>query len=155
MRSSAFPLPYTPESCRSYEVDDALRGDTSVQRDFKQDIFAVLSRAPEDVPAVLTALRAGTIDGTCYFDIASGCGCLAGTLLVSRVRRLRDSIAALCPGAPISLYARQAGLRLFSVSYAETWFDRIRPGMTPQNNKLVAMTEAWVLEFMITYGIGK
>ncbi len=47
----------------------------------RADFFDVLSFAPREVPALITALDAGRVNGSTYSD--GECGCLIGTLAIA------------------------------------------------------------------------
>jgi hypothetical protein len=95
----------------------------------RDDLWAVLSSAPVEVPALLAALREGRVDGSTYFG---ECACLVGTLANAR-------------GCD---YASIAGLRPNSSRPAEMFFLLIRPGQTPENHEPSRIAAGWVEEWL-------
>src|SRR5260221_1643258 len=49
----------------------------------RDDLWAILSACPLEVPALRAALIEGRVNGSSYRD-DSGCGCLVGTLAIAR-----------------------------------------------------------------------
>ena len=80
------------------------------------------------MPALLTALREGRIDGSTY---TGECACLCGT--IANVRHVSVE----------KLDFRDAERP------AERWFLGIRPGDTPDNNQLAKITEGWINDFLV------
>lgn len=102
----------------------------------RRDIHNVFDDAPRDVVAVLTALRSGRIDGSCYRDPDSGCGCLIGTIAMARqldCTRLRNS------SFPI---------QLDSFRLAEAFFSGITPDDTPATSEFSRYAELWCVEWL-------
>jgi hypothetical protein len=95
----------------------------------KADIYEVLKTSPAEVDGLLAALREGRIDGSAY---QGDCACLVGTL--ANVRG--------CPYNGIPGLGPDAGRP------AEVWFMAIRPGHTPENNQVAAITERWIAEWL-------
>lgn len=91
----------------------------------RDDLWAVLSLAPAEVPGLRAAIAAGRIDGSTY---EGDCACLVGTL--AAVRRCNyDAIPGLAPN----------GNRA-----AERFFLAIRPGDTPEKSQFAALALEWV-----------
>jgi hypothetical protein len=98
-------------------------------RPFRDDIWAVLSSAPHEAPAVLAALRAGTVDGSSY---SGDCACLVGTIAKAAGCDY-DALPVLKPDAR----------RL-----AETWFMGIHPGDTPETSERAKLAAEWVEDWI-------
>lgn len=96
---------------------------------FRDDIWAVLSSAPAEVPALLAAVRDGRIDGTCY---EGACACLVGTIANARGCEY-NAVPGLVPN---------------SQRMAETWFWNITPGDTPASNIYAQYAEQWIAEWL-------
>ncbi len=104
----------------------------------KADIFAVLDTSPNEVPALLAALKEGRIQGEFY---TGQCCCLVGTIanakgidafdLPWRSIDGLDGVLKRDPDAP-----------------AERWFFSIQEGDKPSTSGRVAITVAWVEEWM-------
>jgi len=94
-------------------------------RSFRDDVWAVLSAAPNEAQGVAKALRHGKVDGSSY---EGDCACLVGT--VANVRG--------CKYYDLGLLKPDSG-RL-----AETWFMQISPGDTPEKSKAVKLALKWV-----------
>jgi Pentapeptide repeats (8 copies) len=103
----------------------------------RDDLWAVLSSAPNEVAGLLAALREGRVDGSTY---VGACACLVGTL--ANVRHCE-------------VYAIP-GLTPNSARPIERFFCGIRPGDTPETNavsKLAAeWTEDWLTRMQATFG---
>ena len=104
---------------------DLSRADLSA---IKSDIYDIVDLVPLDLPYMVAALKAGTVDGSTY---RSDCnqGCLVGTLEISAKRRIASNPDLDMPHIPHN-----------SSRPAERWFLAIRPGMTPENSQIVAWT---------------
>jgi len=101
----------------------------SVKAQFRDDLWAVLSASPAEVPGLLAAIREGRIDGSHY---EGACACLVGTL--ANVRHCaHNAIPGLTPNAS----------RL-----SEVWFMQIAPGQTPENHGPSKLAEAWVSDWL-------
>ena len=95
----------------------------------RDDIWAVLSSAPREVPNLREALVTGRVDGSTY---SGECCCLVGTL--AKARGCDEyGIPGLLPNASRA---------------AEKWFMGIRKGDTPESSKVSAITLAWVDEWL-------
>ena len=102
----------------------------------KEDLWKVLDSASAEAPGLLAAVREGRINGSCYNGV---CSCLIGTIATIRGVRfdlLEDNLAPN-GGRP-----------------AERWFLALRPGHTPANSQVAAITEAWIVEWMTANGQG-
>ena len=112
---------------RGANLSDAnLRGaDLTPIRD---DIWAVLSSAPREVPAVIEALKAARVDGSTYHG---PCACLVGTIAIKREVGVDDI----------------EGLRPNSLRPAERFFMGIRQGDTPETNQFSALALQWVQQW--------
>jgi len=93
------------------------------------DYYDVLSRAPDEAPALLQALRNGQIDGSTY---TGECACLVGT--IAKVRK--------CD------YEAMETLKPDSSRPAERWFLAIKKGDTPKTNPVAAVVETWTEEWV-------
>lgn len=91
----------------------------------RDDLWAVLSGAPAEVPALRTALLSGQIDGSTY---RGPCACLVGTLAHAR-------------GCGIYEFP---DVRPDAARPSEQWFWSIRPGDTPGNSAVAAQALAWI-----------
>jgi uncharacterized protein YjbI with pentapeptide repeats len=97
----------------------------NIRADFRQ----VLDKAPDEILGLLSAIRGGRVDGSCY---EGACACLLGT--IANIRHCRhDQLKDLRPD---------------SERLSEKWFLALRPGITPQNNPVAKITERWILEWM-------
>ena len=94
----------------------------------RDDIWAVLSSAPAEVPAVIEALKAGRVDGSTY---GGECACLVGTIAKKR---------------GVGEYGLE-GLHPNSSRPAERFFMGIRKGDTPETNQHSAIALGWVQEW--------
>jgi uncharacterized protein YjbI with pentapeptide repeats len=95
-------------------------------RPIRDDIWAILSSAPEEAAAVRDALAAGRVDGSTY---SGTCSCLVGTIATAR-------------GCDV------ADLDRNSARPAERFFMSIRPGHTPENSQHCALAHKWVGEWV-------
>ncbi len=105
----------------------------------KADIFDVLDTSPNEVPALLAALKEGRIDGTVY---SGACCCLIGTLAAAAGLNWQA-----VPDRDRGLLIRGA-LARDERSPAEQWFIDIEEGDTPETSERVADTVQWVEEWM-------
>ena len=94
----------------------------------RDDIWAVLSSAPREVPAVIDALKAGRVDGSTYHG---PCACLVGTIAIKREVSVDDL----------------EGLHPNSSRPAERFFMGIRKGDTPETNQFSALALKWVQQW--------
>ncbi|WP_295991667.1 pentapeptide repeat-containing protein [Rugamonas sp.] len=97
----------------------------------RDDIWAVLSSAPREVPALIEALKAGNVDGSTYHG---DCSCLVGTL--GRAR-----------GADVHALG---SLKPNSSRPAERFFMGIRKGDTPETSQFSALALVWSAEWLAT-----
>ena len=95
----------------------------------REDLYAVLGSAPNEVPALLQALRDGRVDGSTY---EGDCACLVGTIAKARG----------------CYYNEVSGLPPDSSRPAERWFLAIRKGDRPADNQVAAITERWIAEWV-------
>ena len=98
---------------------------------YRDEVWAVLSSAPADAEAVLTALRAGKVDGSTYNG--GECACLVGTIAKHR-------------GCD---YGAIPGLAPDARRPAEQWFMQIRPGQTPENHPPAKLAAEWVEQWLV------
>ncbi len=101
----------------------------------KQDFFARLTLAKEEVAGLYDYLMRGKIDGAVY---EGGCACFCGTIANIRNEDYRSMGIDLRPDAN---------------SPTEKWFLAILKGDTPVNNQVSAITAEWLREFMSENGI--
>jgi len=102
----------------------------SLKSQFRDDLWAVLSASPAEVPGLLSAIKEGRIDGSHY---EGACACLVGTL--ANVRQCAyDQIPNLAPNAS----------RL-----SEVWFLQIKPGQTPDNHEPSRLAAEWVEDWLL------
>jgi hypothetical protein len=95
----------------------------------RDDIWAVLSSAPREVPAVIEALKAGRVDGSTYHG---PCACLVGTIAIKREVSVDDI----------------EGLRPNSSRPAERFFMGIRQGDTPETSQHSALALEWAQQWL-------
>lgn len=119
-----------------------LDGCSSVQdfvKEAKEDIFRVLACAPEEAEVVLRALEEGRIDGSSY---TGSCACLIGTIANAKGLDITE--------VPYQDLDEPRGQRIErnSESPAETFFEDILPGQTPNNSIKCALVAGWVKEFI-------
>jgi hypothetical protein len=101
----------------------------------RNDIWAVLSYAPLEVPALITALNEGRVNGSAYSDGA--CGCLVGTLAIA---------AGADPDNDDACNVVH-GLEGDSSRPAECFFMSIRKGDTPETNQVSKLARDWAVEW--------
>ncbi|MEC5161893.1 hypothetical protein RCH08_003037 [Janthinobacterium sp. CG_S6] len=97
----------------------------------RDDIWAVLSSAPREVLALISALKDGRVDGSTY---TGACSCLVGTIAAARGEHY-DDLPGLCPN----------GNRP-----AERFFMGIRKGDTPETSQFSALALSWSEEWLNT-----
>ena len=90
----------------------------------RDDIWAVLSSLPSEVPALIEALKAGRVDGSTY---SGECSCLVGTLARTGGMSV-DGIESLRPN---------------SSRPAERFFMGICEGDTPETNQVSKLACEW------------
>ncbi len=95
----------------------------------RDDFYAVLNAAPNEVSGLLEAIRDGRINGSQY---EGECACLVGT--IAKVRGCN--------------YESLGDLRPDSGRPSEVWFMALKPGHTPANHQVAAITERWIVEWM-------
>ena len=95
----------------------------------RDDIWAVLSSSPSEVPGLRTALIEGRVDGSTY---KGDCACLVGT--IANIRQCNyESIPNLRPDAERA---------------AERFFLAIRKGDTPETNQCSKLALEWVDQWL-------
>jgi hypothetical protein len=102
----------------------------------RDDLFAVLSHAPREVPALIAALDAGRVNGSCYTD--GECGCLVGTL----------SMAAGSDPKSIVACSAVRDLRGNDSRPIERFFLSIEKGDTPANSQFAKLARDWAAEWL-------
>ena len=95
----------------------------------RDDIFAVLSAAPAEVPALIEALKSGKVDGSTY---EGDCCCLVGTIANAKGCEYRF-IETIKPN---------------SSRPAERFFLGINKGDTPDTNQFSALALQWAEEWL-------
>jgi hypothetical protein len=95
----------------------------------RDDIWAILSGSPAEVPTLLEKIRAGQIDGSCY---EGACACLVGTLANARQCDYYD-IATIAPN---------------SRRPAEVFFATISVGDTPETSQSAKLAEGWIADWL-------
>ena len=95
-------------------------------RPIKADLWMTLTQNRHEVAGLRAALVAGEIDGAQY---SGACACLKGT--IANIRGC--SYTELEPDAS---------------DPAECWFMAIRPGHTPENSSVAALTLEWIDEWL-------
>jgi hypothetical protein len=124
----------TASNARGVNLSDADLSDADLRgvnlSDAENDLYAVLAFAPAEVPALITALEQGRINGSCYYD--GECGCLVGTL-------------ALAAGAKKTNVDCQIvhGLQGDSERPIERLFLAIKKGDTPETNPVAKIVHGW------------
>jgi hypothetical protein len=96
----------------------------------RDDIWAVLSGAPAEVPALLDAIKGGRINGSQY---SGACACLVGTIANARHCDTSQLGEALKPNADRP---------------AEKFFLAIREGDTPDTNPFSKLAAEWVEDWL-------
>jgi len=92
----------------------------------RDDLWAVLSSAPAEVPALLEALRSGRVNGSTY---EGECACLVGTIANAHGCAY-DALPTLKPNAGRP---------------AERFFLGINTGDTPATNQFSKLAEEWIM----------
>ena len=95
----------------------------------RDDIWAVLSASPAEVPALRQAIIEGRVNGSAY---EGECACLVGTLANARGCN----------------YKAIPNLQPDSNRAAECFFMAIRKGDTPETNQAAALAVQWVDEWL-------
>ncbi len=95
----------------------------------RDDIWAVLSSAPLEVPALIKAIKAGRVDGSTY---SGECSCLVGTIGRARGKSV-DDLGSLKPN---------------SSRPAERFFMGIIQGDAPETSQFSALALEWSQEWL-------
>jgi hypothetical protein len=95
----------------------------------RDDLWAVLSASPHEVPALRDALATGKVDGSTY---RGQCACLVGTLANARGCNEKE-IPGLLPN---------------SSRPAEVFFFAIKRGDTPETNQASKIAMEWVDQWL-------
>ena len=103
-------------------------------RRIQKDLYRILNRFPNEVPAVLQALRDGRVNGNMYIG---KCACLIGTIANAQDKDISEFYGYTNPDSPI-----------------ENWFLCIHMGDSPKNSLQCAVTEGWILEWQSMRGEG-
>jgi uncharacterized protein YjbI with pentapeptide repeats len=104
---------------------------------FKNDIFDVLLRAPNEIEGLRQSLIDGKVDGSAY---EGDCACLVGTLANIRNCDYRLLNNGIYPNASRP---------------AEQWFMLIKKGDTPEINNVSKITVEWIDEFLGLFALAK
>jgi hypothetical protein len=127
-------------------MSEAVEYDEYIRQGTRRSMFEALDRAPDRSLHLLTALRAGRVNGFWYYG---ECACLIGILSGSNQRNIDAQIARV--------NAVTCGLRTVHGGYtdtppeiipAEQLFLTIRPGDTPANNKYSRYAEECVMDWL-------
>ena len=97
----------------------------------RDDFWAVLSAAPEEVSGLLAALKEGRVDGSTY---NGECACLVGT-----IANVRGCVYTAL--APV--------LQANSSRPAEVFFLSIRKGDTPETNTFSTIATEWAEDWLM------
>ena len=95
----------------------------------RDDIWAVLSSAPTEVPGLIDALKNGRVNGSTY---TGDCACLVGT--IANIRN--------------TSYSNIRGLKPNSSRPAERFFLGINTGDTPETNQFSKLALEWCEEWL-------
>ena len=109
--------------------DADLHGAVIDKEIFRDDLWSILSGAPSEAEAVLTALKGGKIDGSAY---EGECACLVGTIA--------NSVHAHYKDLPF--------IKPNSRRPAEQWFYQIKKGDTPENSEACKLATEWVEQWI-------
>ena len=90
----------------------------------RDDLFSVLSSAPQEARGVLAALEGGKVDGSTY---EGACACLVGTIANIRGCNYHD-----------------LGIKPDGSRPAEQFFMQIKAGDTPETNPAAKMAFDWI-----------
>jgi hypothetical protein len=97
---------------------------------FRDDIWEVLSFAPNEVPALIDAIKDGRVDGSTY---SGACSCLVGTIATARGTNV-ENLGLLKPN---------------SRRPAECFFMGISEGATPSTSQFSALALEWCQEWLV------
>jgi hypothetical protein len=96
----------------------------------RADFFVVLDASPNEVPALLEALRSGKVDGSTY---QGECSCLVGTIATARG----------------CAYDEIPGIEPDSERPIERWFSHILPRHIPAINSHALHAELWITQWQL------
>jgi len=128
----------------AYKRNQRIRRTTpACRREARAAIEDVLHRFPHEVPALLTAIEEGKIDGTCY---QGTCACLKGTLVCAYWERMGqwDYVATFRREAIPHGLLHETAKGLKPTSIEERWFWYIIEGDTPRDNLASARAYTWI-----------
>ena len=103
-------------------------GQLKMFNDYRNDLWAILLYAQNEIPALIVALNSGNVDGSTY---SGSCACLVGTIANARHCDY-ESLITIKPD---------------SNRPAEQWFMQINSGDTPDKSEVAKLTIEWVEEF--------
>ena len=96
----------------------------------RDDIWSILSAAPNEVSTILAKLKAGKIDGSVY---EGECACLVGTIANAKGCNYQKL-------APL--------LRANASRPAEAFFTAIKPGDTPETSQPAKLAAEWIEDWL-------
>src|SRR5580700_10222822 len=96
----------------------------------KADFIAVIEQAPNEVPALISALQEGRVDGSTY---SGECSCLVGTIATAQ---------------GLDVDSDEFKIKKDSSRPAERFFLGIRKGDTPENNPLSKIALGWAKDWL-------
>lgn len=133
--SDLYGVDFTGADVRGVRLAGARLNNNANLAPFRDDLYAVLSHAPVEVPALIKALERGKVNGSVYCD--GECGCLIGTL-------------ALAAGAKKTNLACSVvhNLQGNGSRPIEMFFLAIRKGDTPGNNQFAKLAHEWATEWL-------
>lgn len=110
------------------DLEGTILGETNT-RSFKHDLWGILIRFKHEIPQLITYIKDGKINGSCY---SGNCSCLMGTFAKIKKCDINDDQFSIKD----------------SYSPAEQWFSMIKPGHTPENSFASKMALEWIEEFL-------
>ena len=116
---------------RGANLSDASLRDADLSP-IRNDIIAILSSAPREVPALIDALKTGRVDGSTY---SGECSCLVGTIATAR---------------GVGFDSLEDAIKPDSSRPAERFFMGIKKGDTPETNQVSALAHQWATEWLDT-----
>lgn len=99
----------------------------------RDDLWRWCDRLPDRVPALLSAVRKGRMDGTTF---TRSCRCVIGTL------------ATEDPWGAVMTIVRDGRLGP-GVDPIENYIFSIRPGQTPATSPIMAHLERWIVQWQM------